>query len=206
MHDALRVNRLSTGRLTVRGAAGTLSDMTDWEQRLLAVFDDLEQQAEGLALAERDARVADLARAGYGELDLLSRLHAAVGAELELHVRGPGRLRGTVRRVGTDWLLLGGEAEEWLVRTAALEEVRGLPDRAMAQDARPVTARLGLGSVLRSVAADRVPVQVHRTGGALVPGTVRRVGADFVELVTDGTVAVVPWSAVAALRRSAGPG
>lgn len=190
----------------MRRVAATLSGMTDWELRLLGVFDDLEQQAEGLALAERDARVADLARAEYGELDLLSRLHAAVGDELELHVRGPGRLRGTVRRVGADWLLLGGDGEEWLVRTASLEEVRGLPDRAMTEDARPVTARLGLGSVLRSVAADRVPVQVHRTGGGVVPGTVRRVGADFVEVETDGSMAVVPWSAVAALRRSARPG
>ena len=57
-----------------------------WEQRLLAVFDDLEQQAEGLALAERDAAVEELSRAGYAEVELAARLHAATGNELVLVV------------------------------------------------------------------------------------------------------------------------
>ena len=34
-----------------------------WEERLLDLFDDLEQQADGLALAERDALVAEQSRA-----------------------------------------------------------------------------------------------------------------------------------------------
>lgn len=187
--------------------------MTGWEQRLLAVFDDLEQQAEGLALAERDTRVADLSRAEYGELDLLSRLHGAVGAEVQLSVAGVGRLRGTVARVGADWLLVDDGNHEWLVRHLALEEARGLPDRVVDESARPVTARLGLGSVLRSLAADAAPVLVYRTGGEVLRARLRRVGADFVELEADGvpggcggstragSVAVVPWHAFAAVRR-----
>lgn len=175
--------------------------MTGWEQRLLAVFDDLEQQAEGLALAERDARVADLRRAGYGELDLLSRLHGAVGAPVVLSVAGTGRLRGTVVRVGADWLLVDDGTHAWLVRPAALEEVRGLPDRAVEEAARPVTARLGLGSVLRSIAADAERVLLHRTDGDVLRARLRRVGADFVEVESDGEVVVVPWHAIAAVRR-----
>lgn len=187
--------------------------MTGGEERLLDVLDDLEQQAEGLALAERDARVADLARAEYAEIDLFSRLHGAVGAELRLVLRGAGRLRGTVVRVGADWLLVDDGGHEWLVRAAVLEEVRDLPDRVVGEDARPLTARLGLGSVLRSLAHDAVPVLLHRTGGDVVRGRLRRVGADFVELENDGSVgtpqgvsgadgvAVVPWHAVAAVRR-----
>lgn len=189
-----------------------MSAMTGWEQRLLGVFDDLEQQAEGLALAERDARVAELARAEYAELDLLSRLHGAVGRELHLVVRGVGRVHGGVLRVGADWVLLDDGHHEWLVRLAALEEVRGLPTRAVAEAARPLTARLGLGSVLRSLAQDAVPVQLHRLGGEVLAARLRRVGADFVELETgtagpgEGSaggegVAVVPWDAVAAVRR-----
>lgn len=188
--------------------------MTGWEQRLLALFDDLEQQAEGLALAERDARVADLSRAEYGELDLASRLHAAVGAVLLLDVAGVGRLRGTVVRVGADWVLVDDGVHTWLVRQAALEQLRGLPDRALDAAARPVAARLGLGSVLRSIAADAEPVVVHGTSGGVLRGRVRRVGADFVEVDTGepaeaarssagaAGVAVLPWSALAAVRRA----
>lgn len=175
--------------------------MTGWEERLLAVFDDLEQQAEGLALAERDARVADLSREEYAGLDLLARLHGAVGAEVTLGVTGVGRLRSTVLRVGSDWLLAGADGgQEWVVRLAAVEEVRGLPDRAVDAARRPATARLGLGSVLRSISADADPVVVHRTGGEALRVRVRRVGADFVELEDSG-VAVVPWHAIAAVRR-----
>jgi hypothetical protein len=184
--------------------------VVSWEQRLLALFDDLEQQAEGLALAERDGRVADLSRAGYGELDLLSRLHGAVGCPVLVRVTGLGQLRGTVVRVGADWLLADDGRHEWLVRLAAVEGVGGLPDRAVDPAARPVTARLGLGSVLRSVAEDAAPVVVHRVGGATRRARVRRVGRDFVELGPDepapaGPVAdqleVVPFAAVAAVRK-----
>ncbi|MFP5253196.1 MAG: hypothetical protein ACLGH4_05320 [Actinomycetes bacterium] len=176
--------------------------MTGWEERLLGVFDDLEQQAEGLALAERDARVADLARAGYAEVDLLSRLRGSLGVLLHLRLAGAVGLSGTVLRVGTDWLLLDDGRHEWLVPTQALEEVRGLPDRAVADSARPITARLGLGSVLRSLASDALPVLVHRRDGQVVRGLVRRVGADFVELQGDEVagLAVVPWPAIAAVR------
>jgi hypothetical protein len=187
--------------------------MTGWEQRLLAVFDDLEQQAEGLALAERDARVADLSRAGYAELDLLSRLHGAVGHAVVLSVAGLGRLRGTVVRVGTGWLLADDGHHEWLVVLDALEEVRGLPERAVDEAGRPATARLGLASVLRSIAADAEPVVLHGASGGARRARLRRVGADFVELEADPLTdpagrsgrdeapAVVPFHAIAAVRR-----
>ncbi len=186
--------------------------MTGWEQRLLAVFDDLEQQAEGLALAERDAQVAELSRAGYAELDLLSRLHGAVGHAVELSVTGLGRLRGTVLRVGAGWLLTDDGHHEWLVRQAALAELRGLPERALDEAARPVTARLGLSALLRSIAEDAEPVVVHGTGGDVRRARLRRVAADFVELEGDpvaalpgrsghAALAVVPFHAIAAVRR-----
>jgi hypothetical protein len=182
--------------------------------RSLSVFHYLAQLAEGLALAERDARVADLSREGYAELDLLSRWHGAVGERVVLSVAGVGRLGGTVVRVGTDWLLAEDGTHEWLVRLAAVVEVRGLPERAVDAARRPATARLGLGSVLRSVAADAAAVVVHRTGGETLRARVRRVGADFVELEADdradpapgpaphGGVVVVPWHAIAAVRRA----
>lgn len=181
--------------------------MTGWEERLLATFEDLEQQAEGLALAERDARVADLSRAEYGGVDLAARLHAAVGHAVRLGVCGVGVLQGTVLRVGTDWLLVADADVEWVVRVSALDRVQGLPDRAVDGSGRPVSARLGLGSVLRSIAADGAPVLVHSTTGTVLRSRVHRVGADFVELAPDetgpddGGVTVVPWHALAAVRR-----
>lgn len=180
--------------------------------RLLEVFDDLEQQAEGLALTERDAAVAELSRSGYAEVDLGSRLHAAAGRRLTIGVSGLGAVRGTVGRAGDGWLLLLGDPHEWVVRLAAVSWVRGLPDRVARPAERPLGARLGLASVLRSVAADQDAVTVHRVDGAAVAARLHRVGADFVEVRPSGAgepswagspdeVEIVPFSALAAVRR-----
>jgi hypothetical protein len=198
--------------LTRLGNPGERASVT-WERQLLALFDDLEQQAEGLALAERDVAVEELSRAGYAEVDLAARLHASIGARLVLAVVGVGQIRATVHRVGTDWLLGSEETHEWIVRLAALGHVRGLADRAVDERHRPAPARVGLGSALRKVAEDRVAVVLHRLEGGSVRGQVRRVGADFVELWVsehaeswtsgeDGHVEVVPFAWVAALRRA----
>ncbi|RYU12854.1 hypothetical protein [Nocardioides iriomotensis] len=173
-----------------------------WEERLLAVFDDLEQQAEGLALGTRDAELAELGRSEYAAVDLASRLHGAVGSRVRLGVRGVGALDGRLARVGSDWMLLETDPHEWLVRIAALDQVRGLGERAVDPRHRAPTARLGLGSALRGVAEERDPVLVHLLDGGTVRGTPRRVGADFVELADpDGGVVVVALGAVAGARR-----
>ena len=54
-----------------------------WERELLDLFEDLEHQAEGLALTDRDAEVAELARSEYAEIDLAARVHASVGQPVE---------------------------------------------------------------------------------------------------------------------------
>jgi len=86
---------------------------------------------------------------------------------------------------------------------AAVSAARGLSERAVGVSARRVTARLGLGSFLRGVAESREPVLVHRRDGASHRGAVRRVGADFLELSGhDGTVDLLPFGHLAALRRT----
>jgi hypothetical protein len=175
-----------------------------WEDRLVDLFDDLEQQAEGLALAERDTEVAELSRAEYARVDLDSRLHASAGHRVALEVVGLGRLGGVVRRLGADWLLVEDGQAEWLVRAAAVAQATGLSPRAVHPSQRPVTARLGLGSALRGVAEERAAVRLHRLDGGTVTGVVRRVGADFVELAGEdgrGEVVVVALGALAAVRR-----
>jgi hypothetical protein len=185
----------------------------DWDDRLLALFDDLEQQAEGLALAARDTEVAELSRAEYAGVDLTSRLHGSVGHRLGLVVSGLGRLDAEVVRVGSDWCLTRDGLHEWLVRVAALERVTGLAEQAVDARHRPLGARLGFGSALRGVAEDALPVLVYLRGGESVRGVVHRVGADFVELrlaSEDGwrgagasaSVDAVAFEAVAAVRRT----
>ena len=174
-----------------------------WDQRLGDLFDDLEQQAEGLALAERDAEVAEQSRAEYARVDLAARLHASVGARLLVTVPQVGPLDGLLRRVGEDWCLLEVGECEWIVRTSATGSLRGLADRAVPESLRPVTARLGWPSAMRGVADGRGSVVLHRRDGTQARGALVRVGADFVELLGEeepGRPAVVPLAAVVAVR------
>jgi hypothetical protein len=175
-----------------------------WDDRIGDLFADLEQQADGLALAARDAEVAEQSRAEYASVDLASRLHGSVGARLLVTVTGAGPLDATLARVGVGWCLLDAGPHEWVVRLAAVGGVRGLSERAVAEQARPVTARLGLGSALRGVVEARTEVVLHRVDGTQVPGTLRRVGADFVEVAVgegrSGYLEAVPFGALAAVR------
>lgn len=162
-----------------------------FEDPIAGLLEELEQQAEALHLAERDAEVADRASAEYAAVTLAARLHASPGLTVRLGVVGVGAVHGEVRRVGPEWLglrggrgaTLEGPVQDWFVRLAAVRSVRGASSQAVGEPARPVTARLGIGSVLRGLARDRTPVVVHQIDGSSSAGRVRRVGADFVELV-----------------------
>jgi hypothetical protein len=176
-----------------------------WEERLLDLFDDLELQAEGLQLAERDALVLEQRRAEYAEVGLAVRLHGTVGAQVSVELDGVGLIHATLARVGAGWCLLRAEGRDWLVPLAAVRSWRGLADRGPSEAARPVTARLGLGSALRAVAEAHGEVLLHRADGSVTRGVLGRVGADFLELGGDdaepgGYVDVVPFAAVTALR------
>jgi hypothetical protein len=182
-----------------------------WEERLLAMFEDLEQQAEGLALSARDAEVAELGRAEYAQVELAARLHGSAGDRVGLAVTGVGVLEATLARVGPDWCLVDDGAHEWLLRLPAVTRVRGLGERAVDARHRSIGARLSFGSVLRGVADEGVPVLVYLLDGGTLRGAVRRVGADFLEVreraedawgdAAPARLEVVAFSAVAAVRR-----
>ena len=174
-----------------------------WESRLFDLFDDLEQQAEALHLAERDAEVAELARAEYAEVALASRVHASCGLDVELAILGGTTLRGRLARAGRDWCLVAVTppvGQVALIPLRAVVAVRGLSARAVPEAARPLPDRLGMGSVLRRLAEDGEPVVVLGTDGSTRHGAVQRVGADFLELAGDSGTVVVPFGAVALLR------
>lgn len=175
-----------------------------WDDHLTDVFEDLEQQAEGLALAERDAEVAELTRAEFAQVDLAGRLHGSLGRSVVLHVQGVGRLQGLLSRAGTGWCLLDAGSAEWVVRLGALASLRDLAERAVPEQARPLPSRLGLSSALRGVAEARRQAVVHRLDGSSTRGVLLRVGADHLDVATaelgSGLVETVPFPAVAAVR------
>jgi hypothetical protein len=180
-----------------------------WDERLADLIDDLQQQAEAATLAERDAEVAEQQRAEYARVDLAGRLQASLGRRLQIGVTGVGQVDAVAVRVGEGWCLIVSTGQEWLVRLAAVGSVRGLAERAVPVEARPVTARLGFGSALRHVQDTRVQTVLHRLDGSLVRGLLGRVGADFCELLVGEPgvgeagprlTEVVPFAAVAAVR------
>ncbi len=180
-----------------------------WESRLLDLFDDLEQQAEGAALAARDAEVAELARAEYSEVDLASRFHASIGLAVELFGPAGRVVRGRMARAGDGWCLVArpgdgaaGPEQEWLVVLAGLMGARGLAAHARPSALRPLVARLGLSSVLRGLAEEQDAVTVVRSDGERRRGRLGRVGRDFVELAGEnGRPELVPFSSLVAVQR-----
>lgn len=171
-----------------------------WERDVEALFEDLEQQAVGLDLSERDGEVADRSVAEYARVELLARVHASIGRQVRLTLLGAGPVSGVVGAAGRDWFLLvdgPAGAGDVLVRVAALRDAQGLSSRAVVEDARPVTARLGFGSALRRLTEEEPEVLVEHVDGARTRIVVTRVGADFLE----AGESVLPMAGVAAVRR-----
>ena len=158
-----------------------------WEEELFALLDDLEQQAEALYDAERDVELADRSRAEYSHVSLASRLMASVGREVVLDLRATGPVGGVLERVGTDWCLVRGPAQDWVVRTACVMRVLGCV-RALGARGRLVTGREARrwASALRRLAEPGERCVLHLLDGTRHEALLRRVGADFVEVAGGG--------------------
>lgn len=177
------------------------------DARLREVLDDLEQQAAGLWVAERDAEVAELGVAEYAAVDLTSRLHASVGRGVAIRTRSGVRIDGRLDRVGSDFCLVTGDRESWLVPRDALGRVSGLSPRSLPAEARPAVSRLSIRSVLRRLAAEGSTILV-RLGDDRCEGRVGRVGKDFFELGSGdrgdpgdpASVSVIPCPPADAIR------
>ena len=176
-----------------------------WEHSVFALFDDLEQQAEGLALAERDAEVAGLTLAEYAQVTLAARLHASLGQTVRLRLHGGRVLTGRLSRLGEDWVLLVEAAgQEWVVATAALVAATGLSHRAQPEQTWSVVDRLTLRAVCRRIASGGSSSTLHLLDDSTMEGRLARVGKDFVELLVgegaERTLQVVALRQVAALQ------
>jgi hypothetical protein len=176
------------------------------EARLEDVFEDLEQQAAGIHLAERDAELADRARGEYATVSFASRVHASVGRQVSLSLGGGDVVEGSLVQAGVDWCLVTTSAGGWLVRLAAVETAYGLSARAVPEAARPAVARLGFGSALHRVAGEAQVVLLHTRSGERLRVRVLRIGADFVEAEPAGNEAgsvsplLLPVTAIRAVR------
>lgn len=163
----------------------------DWDERLFAFLDDLEQQAEALYDADRAGELADRSRSEYAGVGLANRLMASVDAQVTLDLVGMGPVRGVLQRVGPDWCLVHGATQDWVIRLAAVASVDGASARAVPEIAWSPVARLGLGSALRRLADTGQPCRLHATDGTMRDGVLTRVGRDFVEVVTSADRAVL---------------
>ena len=176
-----------------------------WERDLFAVLDDLEGQATAVFEAEREAELADRARAAYVEVTLASRLMASVGAPIAVDLPSLGRLEGTLRRVGEGWCHLRGGGQDWVVPLRHVVAVHAASQRSVPELAWSPVSRLGLRSALRRLADSAVQCQLCLVDGSRAEARVVRVGADFIEVATAGEeLVLVRLDAVVALRSRAG--
>lgn len=174
----------------------------EWER----LIDELEAAVDADDRRELVAEVADRTRLELARLHVVDRLRAAAGCDVTLAVDGCDPMRGRVRRVGPDWLLLDGAAPaQLLVVASTILWIEGLTARAVDPAAVPVVdQRLGFRSVLRATARDRRVVQVRLRDGSEFRGMVARVGADFTDIGAEPRSAAgercVPLAAIAIVR------
>lgn len=173
-----------------------------WENDLFAFLDDLEGQAEALYADERDVELVDRSRAEYANVTLIGRLMASAGHPVEIVVRGVGPIRGTLARVARSWCLVSGQGQEWFVPRESIASVAGASSRAMPEVAWSPLTRLGLGSALRRIADAQDRCLVHTLDGTRHEVMLRRVGADFVEAMTEQQQSLLlVLDSVAAIQR-----
>jgi hypothetical protein len=182
-------------------------DRMSWEKALLDLFDDLEAQAAGLAQAERDEDVADLARAEYAEIGIEARLHGSVGEVITLETTAGTRVRARLQRVGRGCAAVTPVEVRrvlHLVNLAHVVSVSTPSARAATEPLLDVTSRLGLASAVRHLVEEVDGVVLVTADGRRRAGDVVRVGKDFVEVVPEGELPaggtlLVPLSAVVTL-------
>ncbi len=149
------------------------------------LFEDLEAAGEAERRAAFEADVAERTRAEHAALTVADRLRAHRGREVGLRLTGGESVSGRIEHVGATWVALDA-AGPVLVPLAAVAAVSGLA-RTGAADADRLDRRVPLTVVLRRIARDRSAVRLQLRGGAVIEGTLDRVGADHVDVAEHPT-------------------
>jgi hypothetical protein len=151
------------------------------------LFADLEGQLEhGLGAEEREAQVEE-ERLRVGRATLRDRIAAIGGETIRVRLVDGSQLEILPRTVGRDWVsgdLVGTAAQVVLPlqAVAALLPTAAQVERSLEPVALgTVTDRIGLAFVLRDLARRRRTLQLT-TPGAVLSGTVDRVGKDHLDL------------------------
>jgi hypothetical protein len=166
---------------------------------------DLAAQADAWDRADLEAEVAERVLIEQSSVTWADRVRAALGQPVSVGTRGGRRWRGVVHAYGQDFMALAAPAvtapARVIVASDAVVEISGLPRAATPRGALgPSAARRSLSAVLRRIAAELVPVVLHRDDGSVCPGQVRAVGGDYVDLVDDRSVTLtVPLGALVAV-------
>lgn len=166
------------------------------------LFADLEAQLDRAERDELDSEVSERTRIEVGRIELSARIIAAVGRHVDCRVLGGLRVRGELTSAGVDWVVvLDDRAREWLLPRAGVAALGGLPlttqPPPQSAAARLISDRLDLRRALREVARDRSGVVVHLSDGAVIGGTLDRVGTDHVDVAEH---AAGEWRRVGAVR------
>ncbi|RYC11317.1 hypothetical protein [Nocardioides zhouii] len=176
-----------------------------WEHELFALFDDLEGQAAAAWEADREAELADRARAEYGSVTLASRLMASRGRPVALDLPHVGRVEGSLDRVGDGWCLLSGAGQDWIVPLPAVVAVHGASGRSVPEVAWSPVDRLSLRAALRRLADADERCLLHLADGTRLEANVHRVGADFLEARgARSERLLVPYAGLVAVQRRDG--
>jgi small nuclear ribonucleoprotein (snRNP)-like protein len=166
-------------------------------------WDDLFGDLEGQLAAAHDAdfahEVAELAAAERASVDLASRLAAARGQSVGVHLRGGEVLRGDLADATPTWILLRDGPRDHLIPGGAVAAVEGAAERSLPWGG--VERRLGLGHALRAL-AETYAVVVVVTDGMEFRGRVTGVGADHLDLTPESGRASIVVSFSSILRVS----
>jgi hypothetical protein len=188
-------------------------ETTRWDR----LFADLEVAAAGLTEADDEAEIAERTRIEYGSVELMARLHAAIGCPATIVVTHGEPVVGRLRGHGSGWIRMDSDYAQTVIATAAVVAVRGIESQQAAPEESISHVAVSLRQVLRAIARDRSRVTVRVAAGSSreesleLSGTIDVVARDFVELAEHpaeefrrasavSSVALVPLGGLVSVR------